>query len=178
MPIIENFPQNLMSFFIYPPESEWLLIVKIVFIVSFLFIIGFIIFALVKSSWLKFLILYDASEFLSFRPFGARKIEKDWRKIIIRLNTGLESEYKLAVIEADNMLNDTLKKMGYKGESPGERLEKLTSATLSNIEEVSAAHKVRNNIIHDPNFKLSLDEARKKLDIFEKAFRDLDALEG
>jgi len=87
----------------------------------------------------------------------------------------LESEYKLAVIEADNMVNETLKRMGYGGESLGERLEKLTAATLSNIEEIKEAHQVRNNIIHDPNYRLSLDDARKVLSIFEKAFKDLEA---
>ena len=173
--MVENFPENLISFFISPPLNEGLLIIKIIFIVLISAFIGFIIFALFKATWLRRLILEDMAEFLTYRPFGIKKIEKDWRKIIARLDTGLESEYKLAVIEADNMANETLKRMGYGGESLGERLQKLTAATLPNIEEIKEAHQVRNNIIHDPNYKLSLDEVRKVLDIFEKAFRDLEA---
>jgi hypothetical protein len=65
--------------------------------------------------------------------------------------------------------------MGYGGESLGERLEKLTAATLPDIEGIREVHQVRNNIIHDPNYKLSLNETRRLLDIFEKAFKDLEA---
>ena len=175
MPAIENFPENLISFFISPSLTEWLLIIKIIFIVLSLLFICFIIFALMKTSWLKFRFLYDAVELLTYRPFGVRKMEKSWKKIVVRIDTGLESEYKLAVIEADNMLDEILKKMGYGGESLGERLEKLTAATLPDIEGIREVHQARNNIIHDPNYKLSLNETRRLLDIFEKAFKDLEA---
>jgi hypothetical protein len=175
MPAIENFPESLISFFISPSFTEWLLIIKIIFIVLSLLFICFIIFALMKTSWLKFRFLYDAVELLTYRPFGVRKMEKNWKKITARIDTGLESEYKLAVIEADNMLNEILNKMGYGGESLGERLEKLTAATLPDIEGIREVHQVRNNIIHDPNYKLSLNETRRLLDIFEKAFKDLEA---
>jgi hypothetical protein len=175
MPAIANFPESLISFFISPSFTEWLLIIKIIFIVLSLLFICFIIFALMRTSWLKFRFLYDVVELLTYRPFGVRIMEKSWKKIAARIDTGLESEYKLAVIEADNMMNDTLKRMGYGGDSLGERLEKLTAATLPDIEGIREVHQTRNNIIHDPNYKLSLNETRRLLDIFEKAFKDLEA---
>ena len=148
---------------------------RIVFVaLGFLFLVGTIFF-LMKSSWLKFLIVHDAVEFATYRPFGVRKMEKNWNKIMARLETGLESEYKLALIEADSMMDDILKRMGYGGETLGERLKNLTLATLPNIEEVKAAHLVRNNVVHDPDYRLSLDEAKKLLAVYEKAFRDLQA---
>jgi len=175
MKIIENFPENLISFLISPPSNEWLIIIRIIFIIVSLSLFGFIVFALLKTSWLKYIFLQDAAEILTYRPFGVRKIEKNWRKVAARLDTGSEPEYKLAVIESDNIMNEILKRMGYSGESLGERLEKLTAATLPNIEEIKDAHKVRNDIVHDPNYKLSLEQAKKTLGIFEKAFRDLEA---
>jgi hypothetical protein len=51
----------------------------------------------------------------------------------------------------------------------------LTKATLSNIDGIKAAHQTRNNIIHDPDYKLTPEETKKVLDIFEQAFRDLEA---
>jgi hypothetical protein len=65
--------------------------------------------------------------------------------------------------------------MGYAGETLGERLKNLTSATLSNIEEIKATHQVRNNIVHDPDYRLSLDDTRAALAVFEQALRDLQA---
>ena len=88
----------------------------------------------------------------------------------------MESEYKLAIIEADSILDEILKRMGYMGDSLGERLEKLTSASLPSLDEVKDAHKVRNNIVHDPDYKMTLDEARITIASFEKALVDLQAL--
>lgn len=113
---------------------------------------------------------------MTFRPYGVRKIVKEWLKIKARLDTGLESEYKLCVIEADSMLDDILKGMGIGGGSLGERLERITVASLSNLEQVRQAHTTRNNIVHDPNYRLSLDEAKKTVEIFEKSLTDLQAL--
>jgi hypothetical protein len=171
---IETSPQDIMSFFVSPPAEGWFLIVRTSFIVFSLVLIGFIIFLFIKSTWFSFRYLYYITEFLTFKPFGAKKIEKDWRKIKIRLETGLESEYKLAVIETDNMLDEMLTRMRFEGDGLGGKLEKMTTATLANLEEVKQAHKVRNNIIHDPNYKISLEEAKKVLDVYEKAFKNLD----
>lgn len=167
--------ENISNFILSPAFSGWLLILKILFIIVALILLGFIIFALAKTSWLKRLWIWDLVEFFSFRPYGVRKVVKAWAKITGRLETGLESEYKLAVIEADSILNDILKRMGFGGETLGERLEKLTAATLPNLKQVWEAHKIRNNIVHDPDYRLTLDEARRVLEIYEQALRDLQA---
>ena len=105
--------ENLISFISSPSFEGWLLVLKIAFIVfSFLLLVGTIYF-LFKCSWLKFILLFDTFEFFTWRPFGVRKIVKVWNRITARLDTGLESEYKLAVIEADSMLDDILKRMGF-----------------------------------------------------------------
>ncbi len=178
MPTIETILEYLTSFSDYSLPAEWLLIIKIVVIIFSLILVGFIIFTLLKSSWLKLYILDDLKEVVTFnfKPFGRRKIDKDWLKIKSRIESGLNSEYKLAIIEADNMTNEILKQMGrgHDGASLGEKLEKMTVAALSNLEELKEAHQIRNNIIHDPNYNLSLEETKKVLDIFEKTFVNLD----
>jgi len=167
--------QKLITIIFSPQFEGWLLTTKIVFIVlSFVFIISLIIF-LIKSTWLKRLILEDTAEFLTWRPAGVRRIERTWLRTKARLDSGLESEYKLAVIEADNMLDDILKRMEFAGETLGEKLGGLSAASLPNIEEIKNAHQIRNNIIHDPDYRLSLEEARRVMDIYEKALRDLEA---
>ena len=166
---------EIISSILNPTLSGGLLILKILFIIVALILFGFIIFVLAKTLWLKRMLIWDLVEFFSFRPYGVRKVVKDWAKITARLETGLESEHKLAVIEADSILNDILKRMGFGGETLGERLEKLTAATLPNLEQLLGAHKIRNNIVHDPDYRLTLDEARRVLDTYEQALRDLEA---
>jgi len=167
---------DILNYLTAPAQTTWFLILKIVFIIISLILFGFIIFILIKSNWLKRWLLWDLQEFFSQRPYGAVRIVKQWTKIASRLETGLESEYKLAVIEADSMLDDILKRMGYSGETLGERLNKLTIASLPNLEEAKEAHKIRNNIVHDPDYRLSLDEAKKTIETYERALTDLQAL--
>lgn len=147
---------------------------KIIFIViGALFLLG-IIFLLLKNSWLKRRFLEDWTEFFIYRPFGVKKTFKQWAKVLKRLETGKEADYKLAVIEADGLLNDILKKMGYKGETMAKILEQLDATILPNIEQIWKVHKIRNNVVHDPDYELSLEDARKVLEIYEKTFRTLE----
>jgi hypothetical protein len=166
----------ILNYIISPPLSGWLLFLKIIFIAFSLALIGFFIFVAFSTTWLKRFILWDVQEIMTYRPFGVRRIVKQWRKIKARLDTGLESEYKLAIIEADSMLDDILRRMGFAGASLGERLDKLTLASLPNLEETRKAHQIRNNIVHDPDYRLSLDESKSTLAIYEKALENLQAL--
>jgi len=168
--------EQMISFVLNPTFSGWLLFFKILFIFFSLLFLGFIIFALLKTSWLKRLIIWDLQEFLTYRPFGVTKIVGKWQRIKKKLEAGTESEAKLAIIEADSMLDDILDRMGFGGRTLGERIEKLTNVSLSNIEEVKKAHKIRNNIVHDPTYKLDLEEAKKVISTYEKALTDLQAL--
>ena len=168
--------ENIIPYLISPPFFGWLFALKIIFIVFSLAVIGFIIFVMVRTTWLRRMYLWDAQEILTYRPFGVRRILKEWNRTKARLDTGLEAEYKLAVIEADAMVDDILKRMGYGGETLGERLDRLTTASLPNLEQARAAHQTRNNIVHDPDFKISREEAEGNISLYEKALRDLNAL--
>jgi hypothetical protein len=150
-------------------------VLKIIFIFVSALFLGFMIFALVKTTWLKRLILWDLQEFLTYNPYGARKLYKQWQEIKKRLDGGMESEYKLAVIEADSVLNDVLEKMGFGGATLGERLNRVAPETLPTLSEVVEAHKIRNNIVHDPDYQFSQEEAEKTMGVYEKALSDLQA---
>lgn len=168
---IISFIKNILSFVLSPIFLSYL---KFIFVILGLIFIGGIIILLLKNSWLKRRVLEDLVEFFIYRPFGVKKTFKQWAKVTKRLGTGREAECKLAVIEADSLLNDILKKIGYSGETIAEILKQLDSAILPNIEEVWQAHKIRNNIVHDPDYHFTLDEAQKTLGIYEQALRDLE----
>jgi len=152
-----------------------ILFFKIAVIVFALILFISICFFLKRSSWVKFRFLMDFTEFFTYRPYGVKRLDKIWAKIAKRLEMGSESEHKLAVIEADSLLNEILERTGVKGEALGERLKQLTVKLLPNIEDVWEAHKIRNNIVHDPDYRLTLDQAKKALAIYEQALQDLQA---
>ena len=151
-------------------------VVKIIFALAGFIFLGFIMFMLMRTQWIRFKYLFDLVEFFTFRPYGVRRITKAWTKIQQRLQSGDETEYKLAVIEANSMLEETLKRLGILGKTFKERLSNITPTIIPNLNDVIKAHQTRDSIVHDPNFRLSLIDAQKTLDIFEEAFRSLDLI--
>jgi len=59
------------------------------------------------------------------------------------------NDWKLAIIEADIVLDKALIKMGCVGDSLGARLRQLTPTQLGSINDAWEAHRVRNKIAHE-----------------------------
>ncbi len=172
---MEEILNNIITFILFPRFEGPFFLLRIVFII---FSLGFAVFAIwahLNSGWLQRFFLEDVFEITTYKPYAARELARRWSKIVERLKAGIESEYKLAIIEADTMLEDILKGEGYAGETIGDRLKQITSDILPNIEEVQKAHQIRNSIIHDPDYRLTLDEARSVLSVYEKAVQNLQA---
>jgi hypothetical protein len=159
-----------------PRLQDSLFTIKIVFIVAGLIFSGFVVWALFKTNWKYFKFLYDVHEFLAYRAYGYGRVTRDWERIKQRLQTPNEAEYKLAIMEADDMLASLLLRIGFAQPTLAERLKNVTPAIIPNLEEVTRAHAMRNNIVHDPDYHLSLEQARKTLDVYEDAFRALDLI--
>lgn len=128
--------------------------------IGFVFL-GFLLFMLLRTEWLRFKIAFDFSEFFTFKPYGVRRITKAWAKIEKRLDSGDEAEYKLAIIEADGMLEEILKRLGISGQTLSDRLLNVTPTIIPNLDDIIKANQTRDSIVHDPNFKFSLSEAQK-----------------
>jgi len=168
--------ERIILFVFAPYQEGWIASLRFSLVVISLIIIGGLIYLLNKNTWLKRLILEDLEEFFTWKAFGIKTEEKAWRKIKDRLLSGQEHEYKLAVVEADNMLSDILHKMEYGSGSDIETLNSLPKTVFLNIEEIIWAHKLNETIAHDPDYRLSTEEARKALDAYEKFFIDAEIL--
>jgi len=167
---------DLFSYIISQALQRRLFSLKFLFLSISLFLGGLIFYLLRKTGWLSYRFTQDLVEFAAFKPLEAIGFEKKWQRIKKRMRKGWEAEAKLAIIEADNLLDELLKRMGYVGESLGERLKQLDEKVLPNINRVWDAHKIRNNIVHDPDYRLSFDRAREIIQIYEEAFKNLEAL--
>ncbi len=159
-----------------PQLQASLLPIKIAFIVAGLLFSAFIAWALVRTNWLQFKLMFDLTEFLSYRAYGYSRVTRQWERIKSRLQTPNESEYKLALMEADDMLGSLLARIGFTEPTLAERLKNVTEAIIPNVHEVAQAHATRNSIVHDPDYHLTLEQARKTLDVYEDAFRALDLI--
>lgn len=169
--------EAVLAFLLSDDLQFKLLAVKIAFMAASAALVGLIIFLMSKTHYWDWLYLQDVNQFFTMRSFGGKKISRQWVKTLERLEKGLEPDYKLAVIEADELLDSSLKKMGYEGQTLEERLGKIPSTTLPNVDQVTEVHSLRNSIVHDPNFRLTADQAKDAMNVYEQAFRNLQILE-
>lgn len=159
-----------------PRIQAGILPLKIAFIIVGFAFLAFIVWAFFRTTWKNYKFMFDLTEFLSYRAYGYSRITHQWERIKNRLQTPNEAEYKLALMEADDVLGSLLVRIGFNQPTLAERLKNVTEAIIPNIQEVTKAHAVRNNIVHDPDYHLTLEQARKTLTIYEDAFRALDLI--
>lgn len=84
--------------------------------------------------------------------------------------------WALAVINADKLLDEALKKKRVKGKSMGERLVEVQK-TLTDNDAVWFAHNMAKKLLDDSYGKLKESEVKKSLVGIRQALRDLGALE-
>lgn len=166
--------EEIIQFILNPQITGWLLVVKIVFLCFSSFFFGYILWGLFKTSWLKKIFLLDLQEFLTFKPIEREKAISQWAKIKKRLESNLEPEIKLAVIEADSLVEEALKNSGYSNGNFEAILNRLPPDFPVKIEQIRQAHKIRDNIVYDPNYKLELNEAKEVLKVYEEVLKGLD----
>ncbi len=165
--------KDIIDFILNPYfEGYWLYLKPLFIIISFILLTA-IIWFLLATTWLKRKAVESVTEFVTYKPLGVRRTPKQWIKIVKRLESEKESDHKLAVIEADGLLEDKLKRIGQKGDTLIDLLEKLDPVILSNIEKVKQVHEIRNSIVHNPDYHLTLDEAKKTIEVYGRAFREL-----
>ena len=82
---------------------------------------------------------------------------------------------KLALLEADTLLDAGLKSMMMPGETLGERL-RVACYKFPKLQNVWWAHKLRTNLAHDAAFQLSPRQAQQAIDEFERALKILNVL--
>jgi hypothetical protein len=104
------------------------------------------------------------------------RMMKKWNAIREHLETDNVSQFKVAVLEADNLIDRILEKMGYKGKNMSERLDKIKPGQLEYLEEIREAHKIRNQIIHEKDFMINRKKTEEVLATYEKLLRNLEFL--
>jgi predicted CopG family antitoxin len=150
-------------------------LIKIAAGVFSFFCFSIIIYIVIKLNLFR-KVAEDLKETYSFSDVSEKRVLKAWAQIEKRIKIKGEAEAKLAIIECDRILDEVLKAAGYKGETMAERLEQVTSAQLANIEKIWKAHKIRNRIVHEEGFSMSLEEVEGIVREYKKAFQEFGLL--
>ena len=96
-----------------------------------------------------------------------------WHNVLYYLSSPNSSDWKLAVIEADTMLEDLTVQLEIEGENLGERLKTVDKERFKSLDDAWEAHIIRNRIAHDGSaFELSQHEANRIVVLYENVFRE------
>lgn len=96
-----------------------------------------------------------------------------WAGVISHVFSENLNDWKLAIIEADSMLEELLDQLGFKGESLGDKLKSADRDKFKNLTSAWEVHTVRNRIAHEGlNFQISHQEAKRIIALYEQIFRE------
>ena len=134
--------------------------------------IAVIIYTIIRSRELRQEELEKLKKFIVREPSSPVKNER-WEKIQKDILSTNQSDWRLAIVEADTILDEMTRAMGYKGVDLGERLKSIESSDFETLNDAWEAHKVRNRIAHDGSaYPLTHDEAKRIIGLYEKVFRE------
>ncbi len=119
--------------------------------------------------------IYDAKVEEGFETVktGDNVMAHRWQNAVTHIASDNPNDWKQAIIEADIILEDLLTKMGYRGDSIGEKLKRVAKGDMKSLDEAWEAHKVRNQIAHEgSSFTLNHHEAKNVINMYRKVFEE------
>lgn len=111
-------------------------------------------------------------EKIKMKGEGISKNER-WIKILDYISSPTSSDWKLAVLEADSMLNSLLENLGFKGDTLGDKLKSADRDKFKSLTSAWEVHNIRNKIAHEgPDFELTDREAKRVIALYEQIFKE------
>ncbi|HEU0085555.1 MAG TPA: hypothetical protein VFQ59_01190 [Candidatus Paceibacterota bacterium] len=96
-----------------------------------------------------------------------------WVGIINSLSSADPAQWKIAIMEADTMLDALMDQLGFQGESLGEKLKSADPKKFRSLSIAWEAHAVRNKIAHEgSDFVITSREAKRIVTLYEQIFRE------
>ena len=148
-------------------------------ILAYLFCIGLLVLYVYASSGLKKLSELDAeareqAERLYEEYFKGGVKNNRLEDVLTHIGSDSPNDWKLAIIEADIILDELLKEAGYAGVSLGERLRSISPNQLQSLDDAWQAHKIRNQIAHaGSDFVLTQKLAQDTIKQYRRVFHEL-----
>lgn len=96
-----------------------------------------------------------------------------WQEVEQHLDSNNPNDWKLAIIEADVMLEEMLNDIGYAGATIGEKLKSASPNNFQTLDDAWKAHKVRNQIAHSgSDFVLTKRAAQDTITMYRRVFQE------
>lgn len=104
-------------------------------------------------------------------------MKSEWNAFLARASAAQDESLPLLIIEADKLVDEALKKLGFPGETMLERIQALArTRKMHTLEGFWRAHKVRNEIVHAPNYSVSRQDVEHYLQIYQRFLKELGCI--
>lgn len=154
----------------------WAVLVVISWIVSAVLLFG-LIYAYIRHGQLGEVV----DEILKRQEEAFRKLQKKdvknarWQDVVAHAESDRPNDWKLAIIEADIILEELLNSLGYAGAGVGEKLKSAPPSSFRALDQAWRAHNVRNRIAHEgADFELSPTVARETITQYKMVFDEFN----
>lgn len=140
--------------------------------------IAIIIFSLVRQIEIQISDKEGIEREINLALLKQKEIERNanprWHYIQTLIESPNESDWRVAIIEADSMLEESLKEKGLSGSTVSDLLEAAKESGYRDIQDAWSGHLVRNQIAHEgSDFSLSQIEGRRVIKKFQNFFEEL-----
>src|SRR3989344_1897707 len=96
-----------------------------------------------------------------------------WERILSHVESINENDWRLAILEADIMLNTLLDNMGLPGDTIADKLKMVEKSDFVTIDNALEAHKIRNQIAHEgATFVINQHEVRRVIGLYQTVFEE------
>ncbi len=165
----------IFNFFTNPHTWTIIGIISTIFSVIFLCII---IFSLVRMYEIQVFdkdeINHEIHEALAKQKERDRNSNPKWQYVLTLMESPNSSDWRVAIMEADSMMEDILKEKGLSGGTVSELLEGAKESGYSSIQDAWDAHLTRNKIAHEgTDFPISQIEGRRVIKMYQNFFEEL-----
>lgn len=152
----------------------WYVFSIISFIVSALLLVG-TVYAIIRFTELRKLedeALLEAER--AFRQTHAAEGENSkWQRVSTHASSESPNDWRIAIMEADIMLDDLLDSLGYTGTTIADKLKTARPEAFRSIEDAWEAHKVRNEIAHrGSDFVLTKRATQETMQRYQHVFEE------
>lgn len=96
-----------------------------------------------------------------------------WNRILEQAYSENEQNWRLAILEADILLNELFDVLGYRGETMADKMKQADRSKFNTIDLAWEAHLVRNAIAHEGSMReLTLREVKRVIALYERVFKE------
>lgn len=146
-----------------------------------IFALTIIIFSLVRMYEIQVFdkeeIEHEIAHALAKQKERERNLNPRWKYILTLIESPNESDWRVAIMESDSLLEESLSNRGIEGDTLAELLEGAKSSGYRGIDGAWEAHITRNKIAHEgSDFPLTQIEARRVIKLYQNIFEELEVI--